>query len=153
MAVIDLDVAKDPASGEVLRDRPTGWDIFNREIGGYGSKDFPQTYLVGTPTGRRNGLPSAHAYYLIPPELRGLLKNAVHEEGMPVDIRCEGKGYVVGAGSRIPSGDYLLLDLPDGQPPMMPPKMVRWLIDHGYVTETMTRLPRPSRSMRRGSRH
>lgn len=153
MAIIDLDVAKDPTTGEVLKDAPTGWDIFNREIGGYGSKDFPQTYLVGTPTGRRNGLPSAHAYYLIPPELRGLLKNAVHEKGMPVDIRCEGKGYVVGAGSRIPSGDYLLLDLPDGQPPMMPPKMVRWLIDHGYVTETMTRLPRPSRSMRRGSRH
>lgn len=136
MAIIDLDVAKDPTTGEVLKDAPTGWDIFNREIGEYGSEDFPKTYLVGTPTGRRNGLPSAHAYYLIPPELRGLLKNAVHEKGMPVDIRCEGKGYVVGAGSRIPSGDYLLLDLPDGQPPMMPPKMERWLIDHGYVTET-----------------
>lgn len=135
MAVIDLDVAKDPTTGEVLKDAPTGWDIFNREIGEYGSEDFPKTYLVGTPTGRRNGLPSAHAYYLIPPELRGRLKNAVHEKGMPVDIRCEGKGYVVGAGSHIPGGDYLLLDLPDGRPPMMPPRMVRWLIDHGYVIE------------------
>ena len=101
MAVIDLDVAKDPATGEVLKDAPTGWDVFNREIGEYGSEDFPKTYLVGTPTGRRNGLPSAHAYYLIPPELQGRLKNAVHEKGMPVDIRCEGKGYVVGAGSHI----------------------------------------------------
>ena len=128
MAVIDLDVAKDPATGEVLKDAPTGWDVFNREIGEYGSEDFPKTYLVGTPTGRRNGLPSAHAYYLIPPELQGRLKNAVHEKGMPVDIRCEGKGYVVGAGSHISGGDYLLLDLPDGQPPMMPPRMVRWLI-------------------------
>lgn len=66
MAVIDLDVAKDPATGEVLKDAPTGWDVFNREIGEYGSEDFPKTYLVGTPTGRRNGLPSAHAYYLDP---------------------------------------------------------------------------------------
>ncbi|MCH9275651.1 bifunctional DNA primase/polymerase [Bifidobacterium amazonense] len=134
MAIIDLDVAKDPATGEVLKDAPTGWDVFNREIGEYGSPDFPKTYLVGTPTGRRNGLPSAHAYYMIPPELRGRLKNAVHEKGIPVDIRCEGKGYVVGAGSRIPDGDYLLLDLPDGQPPVMPQKMEQWLIAHNYVT-------------------
>lgn len=146
MAVIDLDVAKDPASGEALRDRPTGWDIFNHEIGGYGSKDFPQTYLVGTPTGRRNGLPSAHAYYLIPAELRGRLKNAVHKKGVPVDIRCEGKGYVVGAGSRIPGGDYLLLDLPDGQPPMMPPRMVRWLTDHGYVNDPSASASQPERT-------
>lgn len=140
VAIIDLDVAKDPTTGEVLRDVPTGWDIFNSEIGAYGSADFPKTYLVGTPTGRRNGLPSAHAYYLIPPELQGRLKNAVHEKGMPVDIRCEGKGYVVGAGSHIPeTGDYLLLDLPDGQPPVMPPKMVRWLIDHNYVSEAGNR--------------
>lgn len=150
MAVIDLDVAKDPATGEVLKDAPTGWDVFNREIGEYGSEDFPKTYLVGTPTGRRNGLPSAHAYYLIPPELQGRLKNAVHEKGMPVDIRCEGKGYVVGAGSHISGGDYLLLDLPDGQPPMMPPRMVRWLIDHGYVTEPdgQASTPKPEHAAR-----
>lgn len=135
MAIIDLDVAKDPATGEVLRDAPTGWDVFNREIGEYGSLDFPKTYLVGTPTGRRNGLPSAHAYYMIPPELRGRLKNAVHEKGVPVDIRCEGKGYVVGAGSHIPDGDYLLLDMPDGTPPAMPPRMTQWLTGHGYVTD------------------
>ncbi|TPF95302.1 bifunctional DNA primase/polymerase [Bifidobacterium sp. UTBIF-78] len=133
VAVIDLDVAKDPASGEVLRDEQTGWDVFNRQIGTYGSPDFPRTYLVGTPTGRVNGLASAHAYYLIPDALRGRLKNAVHEKGLPIDIRCEGKGYVVGAGSRIPTGDYLLLDTPDGSPPVMPPKMVRWLESHQYV--------------------
>lgn len=71
---------------------------------------------------------------MIPSELRGRLKNAVHEKGVPVDIRCEGKGYVVGAGSHIPDGDYLLLDMPDGTPPAMPPKMTRWLTGHGYVT-------------------
>lgn len=113
MAIIDLDVAKDPTTGEVIKDRPTGWGIFNHEIGEYGSEDFPKTYLVGTPTGRRNGLPSAHAYYLNPPELRDRLKNAVHEKDVPVDIRCEGKGYVVGAGSRTPGGGYLLLGRPD----------------------------------------
>ena len=95
-------------------------------------------------------MPSAHAYYLIPPELQGRLKNAVHEKGLPVDIRCEGKGYVVGAGSHISGGDYLLLDLPDGQPPMMPPRMVRWLIDHGYVTEPdgQASTPKPEHAAR-----
>ena len=134
MAIIDLDVAKDPLTGEVLKDAPTGWDVFNREIGVYGSPDFPKTYLVGTPTGRANGIASAHAYYLIPDSLRGLLKNSVHEDGVPVDIRCEGKGYVVGAGSHIGNGNYLLLDVPDGNPPVMSPRMVSWLESHNYTS-------------------
>lgn len=53
---------------------------------------------------------------------------------MPVDVRCEGKGYVLGAGSTLADGGrYELLELPDGLPPVMPPAMVRWLADHGYV--------------------
>ncbi|PST47271.1 hypothetical protein CPA40_00055 [Bifidobacterium callitrichos] len=133
MAVIDLDVAKD-RNGRVLMDAPTGWDVFNREIGPYGGRAFPRTYLVSTPTGEKHGLASVHAYYLIPDELKGRLKNGVHLTGKPVDIRCEDKGYVIGAGSVLDDGGtYRLLDLPDGQPPLMPPAMVAWLREHGYV--------------------
>ncbi|KFI49769.1 bifunctional DNA primase/polymerase [Bifidobacterium biavatii] len=133
MAVIDLDVAKD-RNGNVLQDAPTGWDVFSREIGAYGSDAFPRTYLVSTPTGERHGLTSVHAYYLIPGELKGRLKNGVHLTGAPVDIRCEGKGYVIGAGSVLDDGGtYRLLDMPDGEPPVMPAGMVSWLKAHGYV--------------------
>lgn len=141
VAIIDLDVAKDPLTGKVLKNEATGWDVFNREIGSYGSADFPKTYLVGTPTGRANGVASAHAYYLIPDSLKGQLKNAVHEDGVPIDIRCEGKGYVVGAGSHADNGEYLLLDVPDGDPPVMPPAMVRWFESHNYTARSV---PQPS---------
>jgi len=35
VAIIDLDVAKDPLTGKVLKNEATGWDVFNREIGSY----------------------------------------------------------------------------------------------------------------------
>lgn len=139
MAIIDLDAAKSP-EGAILKDASTGWDIFNREVGAYGSPDFPRTLLVSTPTGKANSVPSAHAYYLLPPTLQGHLKNAVHEGGIPVDIRCEGKGYVLGPGSELDDGGYYeLLDLPDGLPPVMPEKMIRWLASHGYIETTEPR--------------
>lgn len=143
MAVIDLDVAKDK-TGRVLADAPTGWDVFNREIGPYGGSAFPRTYLVSTPTGEQHGLASVHAYYLIPDELKGKLKNGVHLTGKPVDIRCEGKGYVIGAGSVLDDGGtYRLLDLPDGKPPLMPPAMIAWLREHGYVDGETSAAIRP----------
>lgn len=134
VVVIDMDIAK-TADGTPDPERPTGWDILNREIGPYGSEQgLPYTYLTETPTGRRHGRRTVHAWYLIPDGLKGRLKNAVHEGGIPVDLRCEGKGYVVGAGSHIDGvGDYLLLDRPVAGPVMMTPRMVDWFRTHGYV--------------------
>lgn len=117
--VIDMDV---PESGD------TGWQVFSQHVGSYGSTMFPTTYLVGTPSG------GVHAYYKIPPALRGKLKNAAHPQGMPIDLRVDGKGYVIGAGSHVESGDYRLLDLPTNQIPELSDRMCRWLLETpGYV--------------------
>jgi hypothetical protein len=118
MAVVDMDV---PEDGD------DGWALLNRQVGAYGGEGFPATYLVGTPSG------GVHAYYRLPGTLSGRLKNRVHSNGVPVDIRCEGKGYVIGPGSRTGKGEYRLLDVPDGRLPVMPPAMVAWLEANGYV--------------------
>ncbi|MFT8359254.1 bifunctional DNA primase/polymerase [Bifidobacterium aquikefiri] len=130
MAIIDMDMPKD-------NDTVDGWTTLNQEIGRYGSADFPSTYLVGTPSG------GVHAYYALPVELMGTLKNRVHANGIPVDIRCENKGYVIGPGSHTSKGDYQLLDIPDGQTPLMPQAMVTWLKRNGYV-EGNDPQPRPT---------
>ncbi|WEV41623.1 bifunctional DNA primase/polymerase [Bifidobacterium sp. ESL0682] len=120
MAIIDMDKCKDNKTAD-------GWTVLNQQIGEYGSQDFPSTYLVGTPSG------GVHAYYALPAQLMGTLKNSVHSNGIPVDIRCERKGYVIGPGSHTQNGDYQLLDMPKGQVPVMPDKMAQWLQDNGYV--------------------
>jgi hypothetical protein len=125
--IIDLDSPKD--DGE-----PSGWELFNTAVGPYGSDAFPKTYLVKTPHG------GAHAYYRIPDEWRGRIKNAAHPKwkgfkaGLPVDIRLERKGYVVGAMSTIPDGSYKLVDLPaDCMVPELTEPMLAWMRDHDYV--------------------
>lgn len=119
-AIIDMDMGK----GE--KD-PDGWTLLQSKLGGYGTPGFPATYLVGTPSG------GSHAYYALPDQLKGKLKNSVHPDGIPIDIRTERRGYVVGAGSKTDAGEYSLLDLPDGNIPVMPLQMVAWLETHGYV--------------------
>ncbi len=125
--IIDLDSAKN--DGE-----PSGWDLFNTDIGAYGSQAFPKTYLVKTP---HDG---AHVYYRIPTAWKGRIKNAAHPKwngfkaGLPVDIRLERKGYVVGAMSTITDGVYKLVDLPeDGMIPELTEPILNWLRNHGYV--------------------
>lgn len=130
--VLDLDVPKEGASG---------WDMLNRQAGGYGTGAFPATWLVRTPHG------GYHAYYKVPNGLS--LKNAVHEGGVPIDIRVDGKGYVIGAGSHVAAGDYLLCDTPheeaaDGNGlaiPALSPELCHWLRDHGYTQETQPHAP------------
>jgi hypothetical protein len=78
----------------------------------------------------------------------GKLKNRVHANGIPVDIRCENKGYVIGPGSHTMKGDYQLLDMPGQQTPLMPPAMVTWLENNGYVEGSQTQ-PRPTPSQAR----
>ena len=120
--VVDMDV---PDQGD------TGWTVLNQQVGRYGSAAFPATYLVGTPSG------GVHAYYRVPEVLAGKLKNAAHPHGMPVDLRVDGKGYVIGAGSHVESGDYRLLDVPgETGIPELSLDMCRWLTGTpGYVLD------------------
>ena len=119
--VVDMDV---PDHGD------TGWTVLNQQVGRYGSAAFPATYLVGTPSG------GVHAYYRIPEVLAGKLKNAAHPNGMPIDLRVDGKGYVIGAGSHVESGDYRLLDVPTDDVPELSLDMCRWLtVTPGYVLD------------------
>ena len=120
--VVDMDV---PESGD------TGWTLLNQQVGRYGSAAFPATYLVGTPSG------GVHAYYRVPEVLAGKLKNAAHPNGMPIDLRVDGKGYVIGAGSHVESGDYRLLDVPgETGIPELSLDMCRWLTGTpGYVLD------------------
>lgn len=120
--VVDMDV---PESGD------TGWTLLNQQVGRYGSAAFPATYLVGTPSG------GVHAYYRVPDVLAGKLKNAAHPNGMPIDLRVDGKGYVIGAGSHVESGDYRLLDVPgETGIPELSLDMCRWLTNTpGYVLD------------------
>lgn len=122
MAIIDMDQSK--TGGQ------DGWTVLNQQLGTYGTQDFPATYLVGTPSG------GVHAYYALPGQLMGKLKNSVHSNGISIDIRCERKGYVIGPGSHTQNGHYQLLDMPQDQVPLMPPTMVEWLQDNGYVEGT-----------------
>ena len=120
--VVDMDV---PDQGD------TGWTLLNQQVGRYGSAAFPATYLVGTPSG------GVHAYYRVPEVLAGKLKNAAHPHGMPIDLRVDGKGYVIGAGSHVESGDYRLLDVPgETGIPELSLDMCRWLtVTPGYVLD------------------
>lgn len=120
--VVDMDV---PDQGD------TGWTLLNQQVGRYGSTAFPSTYLVGTPSG------GVHAYYRVPEVLAGKLKNAAHPNGMPIDLRVDGKGYVIGAGSHVESGDYRLLDVPgETGIPELSLDMCRWLTNTpGYVLD------------------
>lgn len=121
--VLDLDLDRGK-QGEA-----DGWTVLQREVGSYGGESLPRTYLVGTPSG------GAHLYYRIPDALLGHLKDAVHAQGIPVDMRAERKGYVIGAGSVTDAGRYTLLDVPpDGEAvPDLTPELCQWLIQHGYT--------------------
>lgn len=131
-AVIDMDTPHDDQTGQT-----DGWTTLNTQIGRYGTDRFPTTYLTGTPSG------GVHAYYLLPGRLIGRLKNSVHSNGIPVDIRCERKGYVIGPGSHTDKGDYRLLDLPETGIPIMPDAMADWLEANGYVEGTSPTPPTP----------
>lgn len=129
--VIDCDVPKD---GGV-----DGWHMLQQLTGTYATSSLPRTYLVRTPSG------GVHAYYKIPPILEGLLKNRVHADGLPIDVRADGKGYVIGAGSTTSGGEYVLIDLPDGDEiPYLSVELMRMLVDHDYTTLETEHKPQPA---------
>lgn len=79
------------------------------------------------------------------------MKNAVHlktseyPDGIPVDLRVERKGYVIGAGSTVNEGDYRVCDLPgDDGIPEASAQICRWLESIGGIEGTEPKRLRPS---------
>lgn len=109
-AVMDCDVDKD--------DEEDGWSALCSVIGG-----TPATYMTRTPSG------GVHVYYRLPDGLH--LRSSVAVGNTALDIRADGKAYVVGPNSHTDAGDYLVAD--DRDVAMMPQALVDWLRDNGAV--------------------
>lgn len=119
--VIDMDKAK--TEGE-----QDGWQSLQLSVGQYGSSEFPRTYLVTTPSG------GVHAYYKMPQGLSGHILNKVKAGGYNIDLRVDGLGYVIGAGSTTTGGVYEVCDLPDGDTiPELSMSLVKWLDTVGCI--------------------
>lgn len=124
--VLDMDTAKNSED-------QSGWQALQETVGQYGSTHFPRTYLVQTPSG------GVHAYYRIPAHLQGKLLNRVKAGNIPVDLRVEGKGYVIGAGSHTDAGVYQIVDLPEKTVPILSDALCAWLVQSGCVKGLDTR--------------
>lgn len=111
---------------------PDGWQCLQALTGDYGTDNLPATLVTKTPHG-------VHLYYRMPAGMDiGLLKNAVHEQNLPIDLRVSNKGYVLGPGSEVNGNHYELADLPSDIVPEASGAIMRMLKDFGY-----TNGPRP----------
>lgn len=129
--VIDCDRAR--ADGD-----PHGFQLLQAMVGEYGSPALPSTLAVRSPHG-------VHLYYLAPGGYDiANLKNAVHPEDIPIDLRVAGKGYVLGPGSTANGGRYELVDVPDGVIPEATPQIMRFLESHEYTNTPKTSVPGPA---------
>lgn len=121
-AVVDCDVNKD---GE-----EDGWSALCTVLGG-----TPNTYMTRTPSG------GVHVYYQLPDGLH--LRSSVAVGNAALDLRADGKAYVVGPNSHTDAGDYLVAD--DRDVTMMPQALVDWLRANGAVEGP----PRPRKQPRK----
>lgn len=116
-------------------DGPDGWQCLQALAGDYGSQALPATLVTRTPHG-------VHLYYRMPAGMDvSLLKNAVHEQNLPIDLRVSNKGYVIGPGSVIDGNRYELFDLPEGVVPEASGAVMRMLKDFGYTNEPKQEAP------------
>lgn len=116
-------------------DGPDGWQCLQALAGDYGSQALPATLVTRTPHG-------VHLYYRMPADMDvSLLKNAVHEQNLPIDLRVSNKGYVIGPGSVIDGNRYELFDLPAGVVPEASGAVMRMLKDFGYTNEPKQEAP------------
>ena len=121
-AVVDCDVNK---GGE-----EDGWSALCAVLGG-----APNTYMTRTPSG------GVHVYYQLPDGLH--LRSSVAVGNAALDLRADGKAYVVGPNSHTNAGDYLVAD--DRDVTMMPQALVDWLRANGAVEGS----PRPRKQPRK----
>lgn len=116
-------------------DGPDGLQCLQALAGDYGSQALPATLVTRTPHG-------VHLYYRMPAGMDvSLLKNAVHEQNLPIDLRVSNKGYVIGPGSVIDGNRYELVDLPAGVVPEASDAVMRMLKDFGYTNEPKQEAP------------
>ena len=117
--IIDMDASKD-AHGR------HGYDILRPMLA--------PTLMVHTPT--HGGV---HAYYRLPEGWTGRLKNANHADGVPVDVKVDGRGYVLGAGSNIEGVGFYRLVGDETEVQEAPVELLNWLVEHGYGVEPVSK--------------
>lgn len=115
--VIDMDAPKDERSRH-------GYDILRPML--------TPTHMVHTPT--HGGI---HAYYRLPEGWTGRLKNTNHADGIPVDVKVDGRGYVLGAGSNIDGIGFYRLVGDETEVREAPVELLEWLVGHGYGVKPM----------------
>lgn len=115
--VIDMDAPKDEHSRH-------GYDILRPMLA--------PTHMVHTPT--HGGV---HAYYRLPEGWTGRLKNTNHADGIPVDVKVDGRGYVLGAGSNIDGVGFYRLVGDETEVCEAPLELLNWLVEHGYGVKPM----------------
>lgn len=115
--VIDMDAPKDEHSRH-------GYDILRPMLA--------PTHMVHTPT--HGGV---HAYYRLPEGWTGRLKNTNHADGIPVDVKVDGRGYVLGAGSNIDGVGFYRLVGDETEVREAPLELLNWLVEHGYGVKPM----------------
>lgn len=116
-------------------DGPDGWQCLQALTGDYSSDALPATLMTKTPHG-------VHLYYRMPAGMDvTLLKNAVHEQNLPIDLRVSNKGYVLGPGSVVNGSRYELADLPADVVPEASGAIMRMLKDFGYTNEPKPEAP------------
>ena len=119
--IIDMDAPKDEHSRH-------GYNILRPMLA--------PTHMVHTPT--HGGL---HAYYRLPEGWTGKLKNTNHADGIPVDVKVDGRGYVLGAGSNIDGVGFYRLVGDETDVQEAPVELLNWLVEHGYGVKPM---PKPT---------
>lgn len=115
--IIDMDAPKDEHSRH-------GYNILRPML--------TPTLMVHTPT--HGGI---HAYYRLPEGWTGKLKNTNHADGIPVDVKVDGRGYVLGAGSNIEGVGFYRLVGDETEVQEAPVALLEWLVNHGYGVEPM----------------
>lgn len=130
--VIDMDAPKDEHSRH-------GYDILRPML-------MP-THMVHTPT--HGGI---HAYYRLPEGWTGKLKNTNHADGIPVDVKVDGRGYVLGAGSNIDGVGFYELVGDETDVQEAPLELLDWLVEHGYGVKPMPKATAVKSDMPRNGR-
>lgn len=112
-----------------------------------GSQEFPMPFLERS---ARGGL---HGAYRVPRNLMEYVKGSAvgasvsGDPSLLVDVKANGGGYVIAAGSRTPLGSYDPVAMPpDGRMPYITQPMWEWLELHGYLGQLPDNYRGPDRS-------
>ena len=92
------------------------------------------TLMVHTPT--HGGI---HAYYKLPEGWTGKLKNTNHANGIPVDVKVDGRGYALGAGSNINGIGFYQQVGDETSVQEAPIGLLNWLVEHGYGVQPISK--------------